>query len=71
MQLEKYIMLGQISTVNFNKSRGKLLFAWDVQFYLRRALIKVKYYREREKKNSQCNILSTNCSVKLKFKFAK
>lgn len=52
MQLEKYIMLGQISTVNFNKSRGKLLFAWDVQFYLRRALIKVKYYREKEKKKT-------------------
>lgn len=66
MQLQKYIMLGQISTVNFNKSRGKLLFARDVQFYLSTALIEVKYYRARgKKKPSQCNILSTNRSVKL------
>lgn len=67
MQLEKYIILGQISMVNFNKSRGKLLFARDVQLYLSTALIKAKYYmaREKKKKPSQHNILSTNHSVKL------
>lgn len=68
MQLEKCIMLEQISMVNFNKSRGKLLFVWDAQFYLSTALIKVKYCRGRGKKTSQSNIFSTNHSVKLKFK---